>query len=213
MEIFASFFAAGFLFWSILTVLFIVLVFMSEKELWGWTFFTFIIGLLGVQFLTELSPFGYAWRNPVNILSGFIAYFIIGIIWSYFKWGFFLGREVDKFKQYKRRFLEKHNISGDKVPSNLLKEFAESIRGRHYNTATNKENVTAEDIREWITPRPRDYKEKIMYWIAWWPTSLVWTMFDDPLKYIAESIYRGIGESLHRVAKRRFKKIDLSEFE
>lgn len=40
-----------------------------------------------------------------------------------------------------------------------------------------------------LTPQIKDYKGKLIGWIMFWVTSLVWTLLNDPIRRIANWIY------------------------
>lgn len=49
-----------------------------------------------------------------------------------------------------------------------------------------------------------DYKEKIYGWMIYWPLSGVWTLLNDPVRRIVETIYNSISGSLQSISDKAF---------
>ena len=48
------------------------------------------------------------------------------------------------------------------------------------------------------------YKERVITWMIWWPSSVIWTLLDDLVKNIFNHIYNGIHSTLQGISNRIF---------
>jgi hypothetical protein len=63
-------------------------------------------------------------------------------------------------------------------------------------------------IKNFEIPQARDYKNRIVTWISYWPISLSWTVLDDPLKKIAHNIYLKCGKIFDSISFNKFKDVE-----
>jgi hypothetical protein len=99
--------------------------------------------------------------HPVLSLLRILIYIGIGLVWSVFKWYFFLQNTKEK----------------------LLKQI--EYRKEEYpgNTKLNG------PIHESDFPKAKDNKARIISWMSYWPFSAFWTLINEPVKKIFKFIY------------------------
>lgn len=85
--------------WYILGIFIVVLlvdVGASSKEEFAVATTAVILGLLLVSGLGwwtgGLNPIAWAWNNPVDLITGFVGYVLVGCLWSVVKWKLFLRK-------------------------------------------------------------------------------------------------------------------------
>ncbi len=64
-----------------------------------------------------------------------------------------------------------------------------------------------------MPPRVGNHKSELIRWFAWWPFSMIGSMFDDFLRRICLAIYHTFANFWQSIANRAFAGIDLSESE
>ncbi len=57
-------------------------------------------------------------------------------------------------------------------------------------------------------PDVTQHKSEIIFWMTYWPVSLIWTCIDDIVKKLFEHIFNVIRSSLQGISDRAFKIYD-----
>lgn len=163
-----------------------------------------IIGLFTVGFyLALIHLFGDASvpstlvSSPWILYLGIPIYVVAGVVWGLIKWSLYTNRHVIEYKQSRRRWL------------------LEKQRGEHPAlvgvTITEDTTVPTELRSEWKggtvgwanrrgKPSARNEKWKIITWMCYWPFSMLWTVLDEPWRYIYEvlsSVFQRISDKLY----------------
>lgn len=191
-------------FWFWLIVIEIVILFTCvARETTGWATLSIIaFGCLlywagGVDFIT------YFREHPGWLYYGIPGYFLIGFGWSLFRWVTFLLDRRTKVREQKERFCEskgfnKHIALTQKaVDSKLLDQ--ETLNDW-------KGSVWPRDLLS--KPKARNYKYKIVGWLAYWPFSLVWYVVDDLVRKIANTIYNLVQGLYQSISNKIFADFD-----
>lgn len=237
MEFFTMLVGAGIVFWIVFFFAIISLAFLAEEEKWGWSLGVVVLAALVIQFATRFDPFGWVVANPDIFLLGVVGYFVVGTMWSVVKWHARVRNCRDDYLDYREDFQE-WKASRIEMAQRVCSEgenqwgHAETQESRlvlgmspkklyafylsqRYHVPTKAcgqdvEDPSDDDIRGWITPRPRDHKSSILYWISWWPTSMLWALLHDALKHVAQLIYDTISGMLSGISRRQFRNVDVS---
>lgn len=92
IEFIASLLLFPIIFWGLLTLFIIGSIYKVEDESLGASFSLFlgVIGLGILKYGSFSDLYDYVKENPSTIIVLVVAYFIVGIIWSFFKWYLFL---------------------------------------------------------------------------------------------------------------------------
>ena len=191
---------------------FIILAFAENEK----NFFAFLSLVIFVG-LMQHSGFISIFADPVSLLGWVVIYFIAGGVWSILKWYLFIHDRANDFREIKTSFIERIRHSDDntikldvnsKIPENLMGKFKEELVTSYfsYNTPYNFEH---DPINVSIIPIARNYKEKIVTWILWWPTSAFWTLLNDPLAKIANWIYNRFQGIYTKIANKAFAEFEV----
>jgi hypothetical protein len=141
---------------------------------------------IGTVLLTVVGlalAFFVSWTNPIalvitylpQLLEGIVAWFVIGAIWSMFKWWRYTSSTkakaaiADAYSLYK-----KDNFTGGK-------SFADS--------SYNKWSVTKN-------------KGRLVRWIVCWPFSVAWTATHDLISKVGTWIYEALGNVYSAISHR-----------
>lgn len=131
-------------FWLGLTLLSVIYTASVENDTYGFSVFATIVGIL-LFWKTIVLAF-LSWKL---LLLGVLGYFILGGIWSVFRW----------FK-YCQKYIQNHPVS----PKDLVDWNSKPISKIDYY----KEKLI-----------PSDHKSQLVGWIVYWPWSLLWNISGD----------------------------------
>ena len=131
--------------------------------------------LVGLQLFTDIHPFTFALYNPLTTLAYAVGYLVIGVIYVYFKW--------KSYTRMARRAMEAW------LENHKLQAPTDAARSLGYIS---------------VPLRVNTYKYKITSWMAYWPVSMAWTLLNDPLRRLFESVYYRISSYLQTISNREF---------
>jgi hypothetical protein len=107
---FALGFATGFLllpwYWmSFLGLLLIVDTVLIENDCFGWTTTSLLVGVGLASWLgAGVNPLAWAFDNLADLVEFFLLFWLIGALWSVFKWYLFLLKIRDEAKDRAKRY-------------------------------------------------------------------------------------------------------------
>ena len=198
-------------FWLSAAVLFFVILALSEND------HNIMAGAALVGFLAVINFF-----NPLLISFTFasiilwsVIYFIIGGGWSFIKWFSFLREKADRFEKLKLEWIAEFK---EQNPDNILKLTVETnireVLGKkaafNFREILTKRNYLLYPDNK-ILPDSSNNKEKIVTWILYWPTSVFWTILNDPMVRLANWIYNKFGNVYAAIANSVFKNVGVGE--
>ena len=155
--------------------------------------FSIIAAILGLQFLADVNIFGYVVAHPLSVLQYVAGYFTLGAAWGIAKWWMFALKMRDIFRTHKDEFYTKHKlVPGSTIPISLKLDWETS-----WNTYPHQ--------RSDFPPKASKYKTRIVRWIAYWPPSVLWSIFNDLFEKIARAVYETIARFLQSISNRVFK--------
>lgn len=149
--------------------------------------FTVLVALTLYQLVGGVDVLGYIKNNPLSLLKWSGIYLTVGVVWGTFKWWLFAHKQLDVLKELKAQFLTSHKISGDKIPDDLKKEW-----------------LNKTDHLYDLPPKVQRHKSRIIRWMAYWPTNVLWTVMDDFLRRIYTVIYNKISSTLQKISNSVF---------
>ncbi len=100
-------------------------------------------------------------------------YIVIGVVWGIAKYWFFLTDKKRKFDRIVTEYLVDKGIKGSEVPEHLQKD----CRAEVYN-ALGSDPV----------PTLSSSTKHILFWMTYWPWSMIWTCLNNPLRWAFEEI-------------------------
>jgi hypothetical protein len=81
---------------GILVLVFLIDVGSASKDEFAFATGAVVVGLLlvsGLGWWTEgFNPLSWAWNNPVDMITGFVGYALVGCLWAVVKWWLFLKK-------------------------------------------------------------------------------------------------------------------------
>lgn len=190
-------------FWVMLFVISCCMVGFLEFRRSGFATLTFLGTLFALYHLMGMNMNWFVQRLPSVAVSIFLYVFVVGILWAIFKWWRKVENLAQKCKELKYEFLREHNVTDSMIPTHLADDWQQYIRTKGNDTMYELK-VDSTGI---VPPHPNDYKEEIYLWIFFWPWSMIWFVFDEPVRKCARTLYRQIRGSLVAISEHSFKDI------
>jgi len=187
-----AFLVVSSIWWWVLSGAFVIsLIWGSLKENGYIIFFDILIYLALLEIAFDSPVLKVITDNPLNTFLCFIGYFVIGTVWSFFKWYLTVNKYVNDYNDNKTEFRKNLNSANDKTISE--KEFDE--RWQRYPHKPRR-------------PHAKNEKSTISYWIGYWPISVVFFFFEDFFKKIIEhimNVFRGV---YTKIEEKQYSKLD-----
>jgi uncharacterized membrane protein (DUF485 family) len=164
--------------------------------------------------------------HPVDLAIDIGAYVLIGIVWGFVKWFFYVLRARDKYEKMRAEFEERADAFRLTVATRAASDKYPLGRGSTARTEANEESYKAEVARLNVKPAGfdkalfqhyasnqsfelRDFppsadknKGRIIFWMSYWPFSGVWTLINDPIT----RLYRRLGALFQKISHSMFAK-------
>jgi len=217
-------------FYLILTIAVIGLIILHENKEIGWshTVFLLLVAYLCFKFDMKYKDILY---NPFPILKYIGLYLILGIIWSFCKWFFFLKSVLLEFNKNKNqaKFESENNtilINNRQSADEILKELInENLYNKYYRYSNNSIKIKKGSVLKSLevlsknnknfeiysytieNPQANNHKALITTWITHWPVSLVWTLINDPIKKFINHIFEFIKSVFQSISDKVFKSV------
>ena len=213
METLALLFVFGSVGFGILSLLmFLLILALTENNhnIWAGLFI-----MIFAVIVNSVNPLIMSF-SIYTILISTLGYFIIGGCWSFVKWFNLVKRKLTKYSELKDEWIIIFNKSN---PDNILK----------LNTQTNITAVlgpvAASTFEKYlvlngysqphhgldIVPLAANNKEKLVNWIIFWPTSLVWTAINEPIAKIATWMYNKFSNVYTNISRSIFGNVGVED--
>ena len=155
------------------------------------------------SFFGLLYFLGGGFSHPVFQLIGdywswiLLGYLPIGALWMFYKWNGYLSRWEQSFRNMKSKFLADNKLDS----SDLTKPVPVSHQAAW--------NDYKKGYRAAERPRVSQHKNNLMFWIGYWPVSIIWTLTRglwQRLFDLIEYVYNLCGKGLQKMVDRRANK-------
>lgn len=157
----------------------------------------------------------------VQVLIYFAIYLLIGLAYSFAKWYRFTQRIAERFKVAKAKAIEEYGdyILTYELPRELSKDATKEEHRETTNFASAMANIasacglsrqrhstpkTMAELLAKIKPQVANNKNIVSRWIAFWPTSLLFT-FIDPLSFILDNMMVASKKVYNSITESNFK--------
>jgi len=178
---------SGLMFWTVAVGTFLVFVAIMalvefNRQVWATGFF--VASLYGASAFLGIPILKLVWDNPLATAYTFLLYLLIGGVWSIVKWKLYCGKIVKMWRE------------GSKEYTSYLR-ILEAI----------KSSPDEASIQLPSDIDPSRNKDRLFGYVFYWPFSLVWTIFDNPLRALFDFLYDQFGMIYTTIAKRVARKI------
>jgi len=172
-------FGLGMWFWSLFILEFCLLTWFVEEEWAPASIASLILFILGIWWLADIPIWAWIHDNPWILLKYFALYIVVGMVWSMGKYYFILKR-IRKIVKEKRKYYD-----GMVDKPKTFKEYLH--QGRSYDDDSHRFEDTA---------------TKLVFWASFWPTSMFWTILNDPIKklfnFLIYDVFIGIYRKMYK---------------
>jgi hypothetical protein len=152
--------------------------------------FLFVLTLVLCQWVFNIDIWWWVQNNPFKLLMFSVAYLLVGVIWSLFKWFRFVKSELEKCEQCKIQFLTSRNYPPTaSIPSELSERWERVL-----------------EINGW-PPKPSAHKVESARFIVTWPISVFWAIMRDFFVWVAEKAYSSVEALYQKISDRMFSSI------
>ena len=148
--------------------------------------FVAVLTIAMLAVLGNFNPFPWIAANPMMTAIYVAAFFAIGTVWGVFKWFFYLRSSRRKIEELVAEYpmYSRIQLCGELRRRGLPMEFP---------------------------PLVGDHKTRILGWMVLWPASMLWTLLNDPVRYVFEEIYARIGGTMQAISNAVFKDLKIKE--
>ncbi len=180
------FIVGGVWFWTLAIIELIFLsIFVQNEDEW-FAFYSLIVFVLLISLFGDAKILAYIKNNPFDVVRLGVLYTIIGFGWGIAKYFYVSKRVANKIDSIKYDF------------NNDLENITKAHNKHKIGEKT--EQVDPENVWKTYLKSELDYEDKkqldfyhqgtrIVFWMAYWPISLFWTLFTDILRNFAEWCY------------------------
>jgi hypothetical protein len=125
-----------------------------------------------------------------------VVYFAAGAVWGMVKWFSYVHQIRRKFDAILPKILKDFHVNSlaelsDNSKYKAVEELKRQVYG-YYSGAPD------------LPPQFSQNKSNVLFWMTFWPWSLFWTLLDDPIRRIFETIYRKFGKIGQRISDAAF---------
>lgn len=201
----------GFWFWTVFSVFAVWFLWATWAEK-GWpTTISIFLFLAVLTLFSDGEMHKWAYDNPINLLAAVGIYIAAGILWSIFKW-YSLNIAIRRaYNRLLEKFKEGRKITGeipDEQKQDWLLHLCRNIDhdeelNDYYNFKWSyvSEIETARDI----IPKPSHYKPDLIFWLSYWPVSVLWYFLSDFIERLFKGIYEVFSNVYAWISKSVFK--------
>lgn len=175
-----------------LLVLFVLAIFLTELERFGWVTVTLIASCVATQWLHVADILGYVTTHAGETALYVLGYLVAGVLWSFVKWFSFLVQFRDKYRELKADHVKRHGIFEPLTASQVENFHSRLHSSFHGNSLTSK-------------PQAANNKHRIIAWMGFWPFSVVGTLLNDPVKRLFKLIFTQLQATYQSMADRMFR--------
>jgi hypothetical protein len=188
----ASFTALGMVGMAVIGVSIAAILVSSFMEKGAYAFLG-LIGLgFGMVYYAHANPLSFVMDHPLYVAAFVAGYLAVGVFWSLAKFRLYTGELKNKFSDFKQSFLSERQVSTiEALDPTQLDEFR-----------TSAQRAMSRAARYGTYPvLPQQHKATILFWMAYWPVSVVAYLLNDPIKKLLNMLYRVFSGRFTRIAQ------------
>lgn len=193
-------------FWLLVVFLAGILLASAREENGFMSFLAIATFVLSMLLFGDFNIFQYIYHNPLWLLVFLSSYIFVGTFWSMLKWKCFTSVAHDRYQELKRQFIKSNGISGENIPDDKKPYFVQYLKDAYvasWQWQQQQHYLVICDLND-VIPKASDNKDKIIFWMSCWPSSVLWSIFHD----LIEKTFRLIFEHLKKV----YQSIAMSSF-
>ena len=157
-----------------------VIIVLTEYEHPGWAALVVLVAVAFFEWVLGYPVFESIADNFGWFLAGIVGYVLIGVLWSHFKWLLYLREVRDDFVEYQA------NVASGK-------------KSKVLDDKSLKDNFRYETNLRDFPPKALNHKSQIVTWTMYWPFSAFWTVFDDFVLNLFNTVFEYFKMSYQRI--------------
>jgi len=183
-------------FWLlILAEVVLLFIFVAYENGIGATLSLVAFGAI-LQFCGGVDIVGYVIHHPFQLAGLVVAYFVVGTIWGVIKWWLYVNDKLQVYEDLKIEWLRSKGHEGTNVvPDELKADWKAYLEDERY--APGRRAIAKQ-------PLAREHKGRIMNWMAFWVPSVLYSLFNDFIRRVFQSIYYRIARELQKISDKVF---------
>jgi len=176
-----EFIIIGWTFWFIApsVVVALVLFYCVADESPGFAMAITLVYILLIQFCSNFSITQWVTLNTTFFIKVILGYIVIGVIYAVFKYWVYLTEKKRVWGRAFEIFLKSKKIDDLKY---TFENLPDEYKGDAYKT-----------MKCFELPDLMTSTKNITFWMGYWPWSFIWTMINNPLKWLFEEIKHQLG--------------------
>jgi hypothetical protein len=210
---------AFYAYWVLAVILTVITISCIHDESSG--FFALTTCLIVLAYVTlkacGISLDYFKELSVAQIITYFVSYFVVGVVWSFIKWYMKLINIRDTFRDWKNEYFAKHKLEDDFLETPFVSDVQQRLNANFWrglgdktriNFDTDRQSMltTAEGLKQ-LKPNASKHKQSICKWIIAWPFSAIWTLIDDPIYKLVNAIFNSLKGLYQRTADSVFKDV------
>ena len=186
-------------FWALIGIetILLFLLTVGEDDIWLTPATVSLIAVLALlQFVGKVPVFQTIVENPKAAFGWAGLYVLAGVVWMVAKWYLFVKAKIRKYQQEVRdEFVRENNLkNGEEIPAILKPLMEKAIQDKlGYGSCE--------------APQVSEHKEQLFTWFAFWPASGIWTIINDPITRLFNSIYHQLRGALQAISDRVYRQL------
>lgn len=178
-----------------ISVIFILVGFLVEYDETKWANTIVSVGLVSIFWFNKDSVISFLTNDFLTVAIAFVGYVFIGVLWSFLKWYLFVSSIFSKFDRVKNDFKREYG----EITDDNFKIFRDRVKTCYGDLITLFGATDLVSLVELLSPKATDYKAKLMYWITYWPMSLLATLINDPIRKLFILVYDYVSSTYDRM--------------
>ena len=194
------------LFYGALIFPFLLLILFVESNRAYSALITIILTAMAFVAFGDKGIIPWVQHNPLRVMEYAGIYVLVGIVWGFVKWFFYVLAARDKYTLFRKRWIEL-NGEIDDAPYTIKKtnnygEIAE------ISSPSSRRTVFQKEIKAMsLAPPKAEYnKGRIIFWMTYWPASVIWWFAHYPITRLWRFIYARLGDAFEIMSKAIFSK-------
>lgn len=165
-----------------------------------------IVGVI-LWLFGDVNIFAWIGDNWLLFLETFGVYIVVGMLWSLIKWKLLCRKVRDKYYAVLAEFLKENSQKSEvltSIPEHLSEEWLNTLQNTCWSPWeewTPRKQI--DSIRD-IIPKPNDHKSYLLFWLGYWPLSVLWFFLDDVIDKLFHYIYKFLSRIYQPIANSTF---------
>lgn len=153
------------------------------------------VGIGVLNYVFSVPIFSWIIANPLMVIVGFVGYFLIGGLWSIYKFKRFANSEsnIKKVKYEFDNYCNSNKSMFSKMSGSEDKEF--DIEKAKKEFVASRYNFSL---------HPANHYSKFITWISSWPFGVFWSILYDPITWASKKVYKVLSRVYTNIAEKAF---------